>query len=191
MNTRINNTMQKEKGFTLVELLAVSFILVMVSGIIATLLYSVLRSSNRVGVVGLVAQNGNYALSVATSLMRNSQGLVAPNTCPPSPTPALTTDSITVRGFDGADTTLHCTGSTIASESASTSISLLDTSTVELDTTATGTPCSSMFVCSQQRSLPTVTVQFTLKNKGTESFIENRYSAFFKTTVFFRNALIQ
>lgn len=176
------------EGFTLAELVAVGLILATTSGVIAILLSSVLRATNRAKVANLVAQNGNYALSVMSDLMRNSQGMVDPVSCE---TP-LTLSLITVREFDGSDTTFFCDtqGKTILWQTQAKTASLLDTSTVEIDTSLTTVASGACaFVCSQESSVapPRITMQFTVKNKGTEAFLENRYSQLFKTAVFLRN----
>ena len=197
------SSMKGSSGFSLIEILVVTFILALTSGVIAILLSGVLRGSNKAQVVGDVTKNGNYALSVISDHLRNSEGMLYFNgvtsstTCPVSPAPPAEGARITIRGFDKGETTFACVTdasatppiTTIASQSGALSFSLIDLSTVEVDTSVT--PCASVFLCSQlgESATPRVTIQFTLKNKGTENFFESRYSASFKTDVLFRNAI--
>lgn len=63
--------MQK-KGFTLVELLVVLAILVTIGSIISAILYSAFRGSGKATTTEIVRQNGDYAMTQMTKLIKNS-----------------------------------------------------------------------------------------------------------------------
>jgi prepilin-type N-terminal cleavage/methylation domain-containing protein len=63
------------KGFTLIELIVVVSLLVIIGGVGASIFASVFRSYNKANIINRVEQNGNYALSVMESQIRNAQGV--------------------------------------------------------------------------------------------------------------------
>src|SRR5581483_2454097 len=115
-----NKTMkQLSSGFTILELLVVISIMVIIGSLISGILFSTLRGTNKTKITNAVSQNGNYAMSVMTDIIRSSTNVVSGGaTCASaSPTPAQT---IALSRLDGGITTLSCTGNTVASVSAST-----------------------------------------------------------------------
>lgn len=191
---------KKNKGFTLVELVIVMALLITTGGIIVGILSSTLRGSNKTRTNSDLAQNGDYALSLMTNLVINSQKLISftPNSgipvsdCTGSPGAGKT---FTVLGFDGGATTLTCNDTTapytISSASAvfSTTVptptpfstnSLLDTSQVRV------TNCS--FVCSQQDAFspPRIDISFQLTQPNA-IVGEGTSGVSFKTSITLRN----
>lgn len=189
------------KGFTLVELVIVMALLITTGGIIVGILSSTWRGSNKTRTNSDLAQNGDYALSLMTNLVINSQKLisftptntgVAISDCTSSPGAGKT---FTVLGFDGGATTLTCNDTsapyTISSASAVFSAvppaptpfstnSLLDTSQVKV------TNCS--FVCSQQDaySPPRIDISFQLTQPSAIAG-EGTSGVSFKTSITLRN----
>ncbi len=113
-----------------------------------------------------------------------------PTPTPPPPTPTPTPGPtptptqyhyLKITGFDGGITTFICNGSTIASASATTSVSLIDTSSVDASI--------CYFTCSQNNifSPPNIGINFSLTQKGNPQFFENKAKADFQTSVSVRN----
>ncbi len=134
----------RQAGFTLVELLAVIIVFSVITSIVAGILVTSLRTSNKTIVLSTVKENGNFALTQMSKVIRDARVLVAPYPCADPTTPTTTTqlEIITTDGFPvmldcNAQTSDNPPRATIASNSAS----LLDTNAVKL------TACS--FTCSQ------------------------------------------
>lgn len=178
----------KNDGFTIVELLTVVGILVVISSILAGILYSTLRGGNKTSITTAVAQNGNFAISSISNLIISSQSVVQVGSepfvdCTASPSAS----SISLKGYDGGITILSCENGTISSQSGSmTPASLIDTTQVQIDSLS---PC--LFYCSTQisgdpYSLPIVGFEFTLTDKSS-SFIDTKAKARFNSSASLRN----
>ncbi|HYM65201.1 MAG TPA: type II secretion system protein [Candidatus Sulfotelmatobacter sp.] len=181
-----------QKGYTLVELLAVIFILVSVGGIITSILITSLRGSNRVTTVNEVRQNGNYIIgqmSKMISYARNfdgvsTDGINYTTDCtvqiPPSPTPTpepVSYSYIKITSFDGGDTVFSCSPNAIASNGA------------DLIYTANLNVSSCNIYCSQEgiSGTPVINIQFTLTKINSGLFVENQTTIPFDTSVVLRN----
>lgn len=73
----LRNLVANNTGYTLVELLVVSGILVAVSGIIGGILVSTLRSSDVARSKTQIAQNGNYAMSAMSEVIKRSRDVTS------------------------------------------------------------------------------------------------------------------
>lgn len=166
------------KGFTLIELLIAMSVVVVVGSILGAIILSSLQGANKTTSISSVRQNGNFAISQMSKMIRDAQRVDSPVcTIPPSPTPTLApVRSITITSLDGFQTTFDCSGTTISSNSAS----LLDTSTVSLSS------CSISCIQTNLDS-PTVGISFTLI-KAAATIFEQRASISFHTTVSLRSA---
>lgn len=169
------------KGYTLIELLTATIILVTISSIITAIIVSVLQGSAKSRVTTTVAQNANFALSAMTDIINSSQGVQAiggtdVTDCINDPYG----DSITLLRNDGGLTTLTFDSGTISSSSAQGSVNLIDTSTVALDTTDT----PPRITCKQASpySMPIIDIEFALRPAGTSG-----KSTAFATQVLMRN----
>jgi prepilin-type N-terminal cleavage/methylation domain-containing protein len=189
--------MKLNKGYTLIELLAVVSILTIISGVMAGILYSTLRGTSKVRITTEVAQNGDYALTIIKGIIADSRDITqvddadisdCTNT-PRSPTNPPTSTcqegdhcSITLRRIDGGSSKISCQSVdadpgpgvnnvfTIASNGAS----LINNNTVKVD--------SCVFSCSQlvddPYSVPVVNISFTVSDLQTGLF-ETRSSSDF------------
>jgi len=72
--------MKKQDGFTLIEILAVSGILVLLSITIVSLFISILRGGTKAEVVQEIRQGGDFALKAMSQVIRNAQ-FVAVDDC--------------------------------------------------------------------------------------------------------------
>lgn len=174
-------------GFTIIELLVVTGILVSLGGLVSGLLVATLRSTSKTKVTTAVSQNGNYALSVITEIVRNSDAIVVSTGNPPTYTsngacslpsaPVAGTSQITLHRADGGYTQISCNGNTIASASAATlgnitnSIALTDQSQVSVP--------SCIFSCQQSDiyTPPIVSVNFSLNDINASAGFEKRLSS--------------
>jgi len=179
-NRKSKITRQMRAGFTLVELLAVMAVTGIVGVLMFGILFTTLKGADKSESVGKLQENGNFALSQMSRMVRYAIKLQDPSTCySAASSSAITSSSITILNADNRSTTFACdpAAGTISSNSAN----LLDSTTVAM------TDCS--FSCSQTTAydLPSLTIFFTLNKKGTNSLVENNSPVQFQTTVTLRN----
>lgn len=178
--------LQKNRGYTMIELLTVIGILVVVSGIITGILYTTLRGTSKTKITTNVAQNGNYALSVITDTIVSADAITGIGSLPFTDcTLSPLGQSISLKSVTGETIRFSCENNTIASNGAS----LIDTSQVRIDTSSTAT-CS--FQCIQPVNnpydIPIVEVSFTLEDKqAVGAFSDSKSSGVFKTSISLRN----
>lgn len=195
---------KNERGFTLLEVLVVITVFATVGVIVAGILTSSLRGSNKTNTIIDVKEEGNRALFYMSQAIRYAKkfnGVIDSNstTNPPtvitdcSDSSSTKYDGVKITSFDDQETTFMCcnnsTPPTIASLSATTScsnsVSLLDTSQVSLDS-------SCYFTCNQlgPSDFPAIGINFSLTASSLSSFSEKTASASaipFQTSVVMRN----
>ncbi len=181
--------MKKNEGYTLIELLVVSGILVAVSGIIGGILISTLRSSDTTRTKTHIAQNGNYALSAMSELVKRSKNVTGVgeiqnfvdcvNETPPQG------ESLTLLMPEEKEVVLFCENDTkrIASSSGETTYYLTgdDLSIVE---------GSCSFKCHQTSRFtpPRVEIMFQLgKEDGVTGEVDENTVELFQTQISSRN----
>jgi prepilin-type N-terminal cleavage/methylation domain-containing protein len=177
------------KGYTLVELLAVTSIIVVISGLIVGILYSTLRGGNKTKVTNDVSQNGNYAMSVIANTILSAQAVTQVNGIPITdctvPPEGVSGKSIQFEEANGNLITYACDSNSIASSSGTTTNDLIDISAVKVD------PNSCTFTCFQNNanpySLPIIKVVFTVSQQSSGSIVENAATSTFNTSVAMRN----
>lgn len=194
-----------QRGYTLVELLAVITILVVVGVIVAGILVSSLRGGSKSNVFDNVRQNGNSAITQISKMIIYAQNFNGVSTdgsfyttnciqvIPPSPAPTPTPVAykyVKITSFDGGTTIFSCNGSadtppnTLASKSGSlTPVPLIDSSTVSI------LPNSCYFSCIQDSfgQAPTIGINFTLYKNNPSNFVEKGTTIPFNTSVTVRN----
>jgi type II secretory pathway pseudopilin PulG len=184
----ITKNQNLKNGYTLVELLAVTGIIVAISGLIAGILYSSLRGGNKSKVTNDVSQNGNYALSVISGTILDARavtkiGGTAISNCTLTPTGT----SIEFQRQNGSLIEFLCDIQTnsIASTSGQTTTYLIDNNSVKVD------PATCSFTCKQANSdpyaSPIVDIVFTVSQRQTTSAFENVAASTFNTSVTMRN----
>jgi prepilin-type N-terminal cleavage/methylation domain-containing protein len=192
-------------GFTLVELLVVVSIIVSVTTIVVGTITSVFRGTNKTNTINTVRENGNYAISQMTKMIKFAKSFDGasidgnpPWNCqimPPLPTPApalVNYKSLRITSFDGGVTTFSCNDSvdipaqTIASRSASSNETLIDTTTVALPTPI---PTFCFFTCIKERitDSPQVGINFTLNSNSISGIVERQASIPFSISIKVRN----
>lgn len=177
------------KGYTLIELLAVMIILVSAGVVVTSIMVSTLRGGNKSTTTNDVRQNGQYAISQMSKMItfaKEFNGVSVDNvtystnclpyTGPtPIPTPPLY-QYIKITSFDGGTTTFSCSSNTISSNSAS----LLNQNIA----------VSNCFFTCTQASLsvsPTIKINFTLSKLNSGFFAENQTTIPFDTSITLRN----
>ncbi len=179
--------LNNSSGYTLVELLAVSSIIVIVSGLIVGVLYSTLRGGNKTRVTNDVSQNGNYAMSIISNTALLAQAVTEVGGTPISDcTVPRQGSSIEFETEQGNLVKFICDPSTesIASMSGSLTNNLIDVNAVKVD------PATCSFRCTQNNanpySLPIIKIGFTVSQRSGSTF-ENIASSPFNTSVTMRN----
>jgi type II secretory pathway pseudopilin PulG len=176
--------LNSKEGYTLVELITAVGIIVIVSGMIAGVLYSTLRDGNKTKVTNDVSQNGNYALSVISNTILNSAsitqvGATQISDCTASPTGT----SIYLEQSDGLQIEFACMDDSIASISGDLTTYLVNNNLVKVS--------SCNFKCRQSNgnpyALPIVDVSFTVSQKNADATSENKASTSVSTSVTMRN----
>lgn len=191
-----------EKGYTLIELLAVMLVVVTVGTVISGVIVSSLRGSNKSTSVNDIRESGNFVLSqvskmiifaksfdgVSDGTMVNGQliyttncTIANPNPTPPTPTP-IHYKYLKITSFDRGQTKFSCDDTVLASNGAE----LIDTSPATNKYNISG----CYIICTQNNIsvLPTISISFTLSKKtSSAAFSENSVSIPFETSANFRN----
>ncbi|MEK7450907.1 MAG: prepilin-type N-terminal cleavage/methylation domain-containing protein [Patescibacteria group bacterium] len=186
--------MKNNKGFTLVELLAVAVVMVVVSVIVTATITSSLRGTTKTNTINDVRQNGNYAIAQVSKMIEYAKSFngvsndnvafvsnCVDSTPPLTPTPTPSQYKyIAITGFDNGQTIFGCSQNNV-NTIASNSAFLIDTSLVSVDA------CS--FTCERARITdpPIIGINFSLSKNTTSSLFENKASISFKTSVKMRN----
>ena len=203
--TKIEN----QKGYTIVELLAVIAILVVISGIIVAILYSTLRGSNKTKITSEVTQNGSYVLSVFNKTLNDSRSvtmigalnvgdIINTNDVQDCKTKPTSNTSITLKRLDGKLTRFACenidvdgtpvSAITINNDPLTEIVGkpLINTRAVQVE------PNSCSFSCDQSSgdlyAYPIVGVSFKIKDKNSV-VAESQSSQVFQTSVSLNNYL--
>lgn len=176
----------KKSGFTLLEIIVVIALLGIVGVMAVDIFFTSLRGGTKAETLKEIKQNGDFAISVMERMIRNAQEVTS--TCDGSSMP-----SITIRNPDYYETTFECVWDLIEEVAYIASSSAAITSK-NITLVRPGTPspdCTSAdltFTCSQTASKPeTVSISFTLYQKGVTSRPEERASVTFETTISLRN----
>jgi prepilin-type N-terminal cleavage/methylation domain-containing protein len=190
MNTTQNMENRNDSGFTLIELLVVTGIFVAVSGIIGGILFSTLRGSETTRTTTQIAQNGNFAMTALSDVIKQSRQVV--NVYEDEPlenfvdcTNNPTGTHITLRMPDNREATLTCDHNEehkIASSSAQRTYLLTDSNVRVVEN-------SCKISCFQPSafSAPRVEIQFGLGKADSTNGIVEDTSEHFQTQINIRN----
>lgn len=176
------------KGYTLVELLAVTSIIVIVFGLIVGVLWSTLRGGNKVNITNDVSQSANYALSVISNTAINAENVteVGGNSisdCTAGPSG----NSIEFQEANGNRVRFICDAiaESIASTSGTITTYLINNDLVKVD------PASCSFTCVQPNanpySQPIITVSFSVSQRSQSATFENAASSSTSASITMRN----
>lgn len=180
------NSEFRKNGFTLIEIMIVMAILVFIGLIIGSIVMSILRGTNKTNTLTVVRQNGNFAISQLSKMLRNAKTFEGASTNGSS-FDAICNEStqykyIKITSFDKEVTTFSCAGSplTISSNSAV----LLDTNTVVVD------QCYFQCTASNIADSPRIDIYFSLRSNTSSLLPEKKASESaipFNTSVSLRN----
>lgn len=195
-------------GYTLIEMLAVIFVVVTVGAIITGIIVVSLRDSNRSVNVNEVRQAGNFVLAQMVKNINYSksfEGLAKDKVFESdgvtlrSYRSCLTTDSykyLKVKSFDDSETTYVC-GSAIDQKLYSSNvlgwkeadINSSLTALIDPDSKTGFTVSACSFACSQTNLSvsPTITIDFTVTKATSSLFVENKVTIPFETTIGIKN----
>ena len=192
LKSQISN-LKSDRGFTLVELLASIIIFVAVGSIVAGIVTSSLRGTNKTNVIENIRQSGNYALAQVSKNIKYAQtfnglstdGVTYITNCPfsASPTPAPVTTAynfIKVTPFNRSPITYNCVPSPLTF--TANGVSLIDTNTISL------TECTIACVQTKATDVPIVKLRFKLGPKNPGGLVESSSPPIlFETSVEIRN----
>ena len=189
------NAIRFERGFTLVEVLIVLTILLVIGSIIGTILFSSLRGANKTNTLSAVRQNGNYAITQISKIVRSANeyelstdGILYASSCEvlappiPTPTPAVITKYNYLKiTSDSVETIFFCNSNPdvgMIFQNGNPLISA-DSSSVKV--------CS--FSCTKNNAFdtPTINIELILSQSGSGSFVENLATVSFNTSIALRN----
>lgn len=179
------DSLAQNVGFTMIELITVMIVLLIISGIVLSIMFSSLRVTNKTNVLTSVKQNGNYAISQMEKIIRNAKNFngvkvnLADSYLSFCPSGSTQHHFLKITSFDGLETEFICD-----TQISSNSGSLVDLNSVDVS--------SCFFTCSQTSSsdFPTININLSLSQRSTSSFVEHKASAsaiLFQTSVTMRN----
>lgn len=195
----IFNSKNNQRGFTLVELLASIIVLVAVGSVIAGIITSSLRGTNKTTAIENIRQNGNYTLAQMSKNIEYSQafnglsvdGVTYVTSCPFStaPTPAPTTTPykfIKITPLSGSPTIYNCDGSiltvSVLNGATPTPAPLIDNNSFSF------TNCSLSCTQTSSTDIPIIGISFSLGPKNPNGLVENSSPPIlFQTSVTIRN----
>ncbi|KUK79541.1 MAG: transmembrane(s)proteins 12..34 [Microgenomates bacterium 39_7] len=170
------NNSERQRGFTLVELLVVVTIFAGLGVLLVNSLFSILRSNTKSELIKEIRQNGSFALDVMTKKLTSAQN------------PQCSEDESRVTFLDtsGEEITFLCDeDGYIASASAGIKTALTTNQTGEDKIKITLTKCS--FKCETAGTKNKVTIDFTLSQAGASSRQEDLAQQSFSKVVLVRN----
>lgn len=145
--TKVQNdrALSLSKGFTLIELLVAIMVLAVVGSIVVGIVISTLRGTNKTNNLTDVRQSGDYAISIMSRMIRNSQSIIS-----------CANNTISITSPDQGVTEFMCksAGGNVPATIASNSASLFPIS-------VSVSPCSITCVPIAAGSYQTVTISFT------------------------------
>lgn len=168
-------------GFSMIELLVVVALIGMIGAITTQVFILALQTQGKSEIIKEVKQNGDYALSVMESMVRNSSDILSIS-C------NETSSQLTIQNPDGFNTVFDCTGSNISSISGSENA----------DPTPTGAPLTNSRVkvssCTYRVICPTppinpkyVYIEYTVSQAGAGTGPKDTSSLNYQTTISLRN----
>lgn len=167
------NNFERQRGFTLVELLVVVAIFAGLGVLLVNSLFSILRSNTKSELIKEIRQNGSFALDVMTKKLTGGQSPV----CGP--------DQVSFIDSEGEEVIFSCESDYIASESAGIKTALTSNQTGEGKIRISLTDC--FFVCEPVGPSSKVTIGFTLSQAGSSSRQEELAQQSFSKVVLVRN----
>lgn len=188
------NIKNKQKGFTLIELVVIMGILVLCGGLIASIIFNTLRGSKKSANTNTVTQNGNFALSSITEIVNKADGVVS--SCNNTPSKILVLSS----SKTSTVYTISCIGDTnifISQTNQSTGVSpgapvSLLSPGVRLATNSCNLKCTQASpsvtgaISPNPFIKPLIEVDFVLTDLSQSTAADTRAQATFRTSILMR-----
>lgn len=172
-------------GFTLLEIIVVVSIIGLMGLLIAQVFFATTRANTKTELLKDIKQNGDFSMNLIGRMLRSSAKVTT--TCAETGT-AVT--ALTLTNPDGGSTTLGCALDGTVTRIASTSGTRTDYLTSS-NLTLGGADCagsSFRFVCTTLPDQATsVTIQFSLTQKGAPVDQFEKATTSFQSTVILRN----
>ncbi len=194
-------TLKNNRGFTLIEILVVVSIIATIGGVIAGIFIVSLRTATKSNNITLIRQNGNYALSQVSRMIRYAQSVdglsnaaagpfaIDATTCPLPPTVPSAYQYLKATGVSGYGDkaiTFSCSQSTSTLQyvvEGGSTIVLLDHNLVKIQNYCTIT-CSR----ASDTAPPNITISFDLSNANAGQTQESQVVTIpFQTSISPRN----
>lgn len=173
--------MKKNNGFSLIELLVVVALIGMIGAITTQVFILALQTQGKSEIIKEVKQNGDYAMSVMESMIRNSSDILSVS-CND------TLNQITVQNPDGFNTVFDCTGSNISSISGSENADPTPTGAPLTNSRVKVSSCTFRVVCPTPPINPKyVYIEYTVSQAGVGTGPKDTSSLNYQTTISLRN----
>jgi type II secretory pathway pseudopilin PulG len=200
MTKKTINLKQNRKGLTLIELLTSIAVIVAIGSIVAGIITSSLRGSNKANTTEAIRQNGNYTLSqisknieyaqVFNGLSESGDEGTYVTSCqystltPPAGPIAVKTSYryIKITTFNNATVEYECTMLTTPPTFKVNEVDIFDTNSVTL------VACSITCTQTNETDVPIIGIGFTLGPTSQNGLVENSTPAItFQTSITMRN----
>ena len=196
---QISSLRRRQKGFTLIEVLASVIVLVAIGSVIAGVVTSSFRGVNKTNTIENIRQNGNYVISQMSKNIGYAQDFDGKNTgfsnddinystaCQPfpNPTPFPVTTTYKYVSIMSANKLIkyNCAASPpVLSVNGTSLIDISDISSIAL------TSCSLNCVQTEATGIPIIKISFTLEPKSKNNLVENSSPpVIFETSVALKN----
>ncbi|MBI3955622.1 type II secretion system protein, partial [Candidatus Gottesmanbacteria bacterium] len=168
-------------GFSMIELLVVVALIGIIGTITTQVFILALQTQVKSEIIKEVKQNGDYALSVMESMVRNSTDILSIS-C------NETSSQLTIQNPDGFNTVFDCTGSNISSISGSESILPTPTGAPLTNSKVKVSSCTFRVICPTPPINPKyVYIEYTVSQAGAGTGPKDTSSLNYQTTVSLRN----
>jgi len=178
-----------ERGFTLIELLVALVVIVSFGSIVVNIITSAFRGTSKTDVINKVRENGNYAISEMTRLIKYAKSFDGASedgatnwTCEIVPAIPVQYKAVKITSFDGTTTVFSCEANTINANGAS----LMDAGPSGAVLLSPGT---CFFTCSRKSiaDSPQIGINFTLVSNNVSGIVEKQATIPFATSIKVRN----
>ena len=165
----LNSQFSTSYGFTLIELVVVMGVLITIGVITVSVLINSLRLNNKTYVIAHVRDNGQYAITQMSNMIRYASRLDEPTTCQVAPPfPLAQFDHIKITNYNGGQTVFRCENSATPIYISSNSAAIINPDAVKIPVGACYFTCYK----TSQIDAPTIGIHFELQQISSSSLVE-------------------